>query len=270
VNRIFLLLVLIFIRINSYGQEFENPNIPPSKIFYNFGKNLLYSITYNYGLNFALSGLETYGMIRGGLDWKYYQLVYGNRALANYGMAANITGYSVPVVLPIIVYVFGRQKEDTKLQVLGAALGQTTIIATGMNMVLKGITNRRQAGIYDLDPQTTDYSDDFSFDFFTRGVIDGWPSGHTMNAVAAAATISEIYKDTTWVKIVAYSYATILSLGMTVCDHWVSDIIAGWLLGYAIGKTVGRSFNRLLGNSTKENTIELVVSPKLIGVKLVL
>jgi hypothetical protein len=263
---IFLFIFLFGNNMNVFGQCSEYSIIPLSSIFHNFGRNLLNSITFNDGLNFISSGLETYTMIKSGLDWKYYQMVYGNRALANYGITVNTIGYATPAIFPIVAYSYGRINKNEKLQILGCALAQTSIMATGMNILLKGLTSRRQAGIYDLDPQTTDYSDDFQLAFFFRGVVDGWPSGHTMNIVAAAATVSEIYKDNTRVKIVAYTCAAITSIGMTFCDHWVSDVIAGWLIGYAIGKTVGRSFGNV--NKKNDQRITLNVWVNYVGINI--
>jgi presenilin-like A22 family membrane protease len=87
-----------------------------------------------------------------------------------------------------------------------------------------------------------------------------------MNAVAAAVTLSEIYHDELWVKVAAYSYAVVLSYGMTFCDHWVSDVLAGWLLGYGIGKTIGASFSPL--TSPKESALSLDIRPNYVGVKV--
>jgi hypothetical protein len=33
-------------------------------------------------------------------------------------------------------------------------------------------------------------------------------------------------------------------------SHWSSEVVSGALMGYAIGKSVGNSFNRLLGNKS--------------------
>jgi membrane-associated phospholipid phosphatase len=238
-------------------------------IFYHIGWNLLGSVTCNYGLNYAAAGGVTWGFAAGGLDWGWYKTVYGSQGLAAYGMTANVIGYGMPAALPLINYGAGLITHDRKLQTLGLALAQSTLLSTSANVLLKAITGRRQAGVYDLDLEQRDYSADFSFGFFNRGFIDGWPSGHAMNAVAAALTITEIYNDNIWLKIGAYTYAAALGLGMTFCDHWASDVIAGALIGYAIGKTVGSSFSRLVNNAPNEN-ISLYILPNTVGIRLTL
>jgi hypothetical protein len=40
-----------------------------------------------------------------------------------------------------------------------------------------------------------------------------------------------------------------MTIGMTMCDHWLSDVLSGVLMGYAIGKVVGKNFSRMLSSS---------------------
>jgi membrane-associated phospholipid phosphatase len=247
--------------------------VPIFSMFHEIGWNLLHALSYNYGLNFIVAGAGTYGMVASGLDWGWYTVVYGNEPLIYVGNAVNTIGYGIPFAAPVAAYVVGRFTDNRKLQVLGAALAQSAILATGTQIFLKVWTGRRQAGVGDRDPQTSDYSGDFAFGFFTRGfrdtLIDGWPSGHTANAVSAAVIVSEIYDDQIWIKIAAYTYAAAIGIGMTLADHWVSDIFAGALIGYAIGKTVSRSFKQLLNPKPEtESAISFYCTPNTIGVLL--
>jgi len=104
--------------------------------------------------------------------------------------------------------------------------------------------------------------------FFKRGIIDGWPSGHTANAVASAIVISEIYDDVLWIRVSAFLYAGAVSIGTTFYDHWASDVVAGWILGYGIGKTVGRSFKKM--KTPEEQKVSLDVSANYVGIKIVM
>jgi membrane-associated phospholipid phosphatase len=57
-----------------------------------------------------------------------------------------------------------------------------------------------------------------------------------------------------WLKICVYSYAALIGFGVTLDVHWVSEAVAGALIGYAAGKTAGKSFRQLLqGNENKDN-----------------
>ncbi|MDR0598573.1 MAG: phosphatase PAP2 family protein [Treponema sp.] len=216
-------------------------NIPFSRAFRGLGKNFIGCLTLNHGIFFLLSGCITYGFIRGGLDWLWYQMAYGNRTLARLGMASNLVGYCVPALFPALSYAAGIAAKKKKWQTLGIAITQAALIACVVKPVLSALTGRKQAGIYDLDPSPSDYSGDFSFGFLNRGFIDGWPSGHTMHAMAAMVILSEL-SEKKRVAIPAYLYAAAMIAGMAFCDHWVSDNIAGAMMGYAIGKTVAKSF----------------------------
>ena len=161
---------------------------------------------------------------------------------------------------------------NQKLQVTGVALGQSLILSIAYSSVLKGITGRISPGIADvLDHEksynTADYSNKFDWGFGKRGFIAGWPSGHTMNAFAAAAALSEIYYDNILVKAVSYGYAVFIGLGVSWCVHWSSEVFAGALIGYAIGKTTGRSFSKLI-NGKQDDNVSLYVAPNMIGVKI--
>jgi membrane-associated phospholipid phosphatase len=272
---LFLILLLSLLPWTLSAQK-SSPDeiIPLSKVFYNFGGNLLHSVTYNYGLNFAVAALGTYALVETGFDWKYNRLAHNNPTLAYMGFPSLYIGYVVPVIMPIVFYTVGRFKIDTKLQVTGLALTQSLILSLGLTSIMKGITGRISPGIIDVldhtgNDQTSDYSGDFAWGFGKRGFIAGWPSGHTTNAFAAAAVISEIYNDNMGIKFLSYTYAAFIGLGVSLCVHWSSEVFAGAIIGYTIGKTVGRSFNKLISKDQDEG-LSFVVTPNFVGINLLL
>ena len=270
---IVLLLALIFTLSPRANAEETNTGIMPvSKLFHGIGKNAFDSLLFNSGLNFIVATMGTYVMIDSGFDWHYNRFSYNNQALIYSGYPALFIGYIMPFALPAGFYILGRNKMDQKLQAAGLALGQSLILSIAYASVLKSITGRISPGIADiLDHKKSynmeDYSNEFEWGFGKRGFIAGWPSGHTMNAFAAAAVLSEIYYDSALVKIASYSYAVFIGLGVSWCVHWPSEVLAGALIGYAIGKTVGTSFSRLLNNK-QNDSIALHVTPNLICVRI--
>ncbi|MDR3049863.1 MAG: phosphatase PAP2 family protein [Elusimicrobiota bacterium] len=234
------------------AKEKRDDIVPLSMVFYQFGHNTLGSFTYNYGLNYAVAAIGTYGFIESGIDWQWNRLAYNNRGLEYAGYPSGAIGMLVPLTVPIYIYVSGRNKKDTRLQTLGLAVAQAEILALGIHSAMKAVTGRRAPGIIDRDPQQTDYSDDFKWGLFERGIGWGWPSGHTSNAVAAATVIAEFYKDNFKIKAAAYGYAAFIGIGMSFGGHWLSDVFAGALVGYAIGKTVSKSFLEQYEGKTEE------------------
>jgi len=102
------------------------------------------------------------------------------------------------------------------------------------------------------------------FNWFDLDAVGGWPSGHTANAFTAAATIAQIYHDNTLLKVAVYTYASLIGLGMSVYDHWASDVFSGALIGFAIGTTVGKSYRNFVDE--KESKLTFYVTPNSLGI----
>jgi membrane-associated phospholipid phosphatase len=269
------IICLIFLSVfcfNLYAEKEETKNntIPPYPlVFHNMGWNLLDTVTYNYGINFIGAGLGTWAFIETGIDWKWRNTAYDNTWLSNCGRPGLYIGYIVPALTPLITYITGRSINNEKLQITALALTQSLMLTLAIQTPLKMITGRAIPGIVnEADHSRNHRTDDFSneFNWFNNNFIAGWPSGHTANAFAAAATISEIYKDNLWLKIGVYSYAVLIGFGLTVNVHWTSDALAGALIGYAVGKTVGKSFSKLLENNVSDNQVSFYFTQNTIGV----
>jgi membrane-associated phospholipid phosphatase len=170
----------------------------------------------------------------------------------------------------LTLYLTGRISQNAKFQITSMALTQSLMLTLGIQTVLKITTGRALPGLVNqLDQRRSARVDNFCHEFhwFNMNPIAGWPSGHTANAFAAAATIAEIYKDNTLLKIAAYSYATLIGVGISLTVHWASDVLAGALIGFAIGKTVGRSFSHLLAAEPGENKLSFYITPDAVGVR---
>jgi membrane-associated phospholipid phosphatase len=227
----------------------DTKKVPLSLVFHDMGWNALHSVTHNYGLNFIGAGAGTWAFIESGLDWRWNRLAYHNAELAASGMPALYIGYAVPAITPLAFFFTGRAIQNDRLQITALALTQTLALTLGIQSVIKISTGRGLPGIVtELDHRRSNRTDDFSkeFDWFNMDFIGGWPSGHTANAFAAAATIAELYRGHTWLQAGVWTYAALIGLGVSVNVHWASDVWAGALIGLAIGKTVGKSFRRIL------------------------
>jgi membrane-associated phospholipid phosphatase len=142
-------------------------------------------------------------------------------------------------------------------------LGQAALISVGIASGYKAVTGRRPPDDYYAGGK--DFSNDFKFGFLRRGAYDGWPSSHTANAFAMATTLTELYPENTFLKIASLTYASLIGLGVSTNIHWFSDAVAGALIGYGVGKTVGSDFNALNGGREKKQTLRLQVSGNRIG-----
>lgn len=86
-------------------------------------------------------------------------------------------------------------------------------------------------------------------DFYPFQNLTGlWPSGHTATAFAAASALTSYYRrDESFHKIALVTYTASALMGLAMINgnfHWASDVVAGFLIGHAIGWTVGADFRK--------------------------
>jgi membrane-associated phospholipid phosphatase len=66
-----------------------------------------------------------------------------------------------------------------------------------------------------------------------------FPSGHSINTFALASIFAHEYQHKTWVKVVAYTYATTVALARLAANrHFPGDTLAGGAMGWFIGDYV--------------------------------
>jgi membrane-associated phospholipid phosphatase len=238
-----LCIALLLFAMSLYGGNTDDSALPTS-IFHNFGHNILGSFSRNYGLNFIGAGVGTWAMIETGADWGWRNVMAKSPWLTQTGMPMLVIGTLVPVLTPLTFSIVGSISDNRRLQSTAAALTQALILTIGIQSPLKAITGREPPGLF--TPERYEGRGDFSgkFNWFNMDFVRGWPSGHTANAFAAAAVISEMYSDKLLLKIGVYLYAALMGISVGASVHWASEVFAGALIGYAIGKTVARSYNR--------------------------
>jgi membrane-associated phospholipid phosphatase len=125
-------------------------------------------------------------------------------------------------------YLAGRfLKDDRARAVAEDGLASSLIAAGVITPILKATVGRRR-------PSQTGLT-------FARG--DGgvsFPSGHTTQAFAVASVVAAHY-DSLWIKAGAYAVAGLVGLSrMEENAHYASDVLAGALIGIAVGNAVVR------------------------------
>jgi membrane-associated PAP2 superfamily phosphatase len=260
-RKIFVILFFLFTLLKAETEETTEitevaENVPLYYAFDGILSNSGKTIIHNYGLNSALMVTGTYALIQTETDWKWNRFAYRHKPLTEFGMYAYYIGFALPIAAPLSLYGIGFGLEDNKLQTAAIATTQASMISAFFTTSIKAFTGRKHSDVWDGGKE--DYSGDFAFGFMKRGAFAGWPSGHASSAWAMAATLTEFYNNTA-LAAGLYGYAFYISASASVSFHWLSDIGAGALLGYTIGKTVGRHFNKK--EYGKENQFSLVVLP---------
>lgn len=175
-----------------------------------------------------------------GTDWEFYEMTRLD-ALYPLIMLAGIGGFFVPIVLPFVLYEAGKRKKNKREIELAIMIFKASLIAWIIVAIYKVFTGR-------IEPEflTTynhiDNSHQFQFGFLRYGIFWGWPSHHAAVA-SAAATVLYFAGKSKALKVSALIWASVVSLGAAVGFHWLSDVVAGVLVGYAVGASVSKKPN---------------------------
>lgn len=192
----------------------------------------------------------TFLIIKSGLDTQVHNDFARNTFVGKYSSPGVVFGALVPVLLGGGLLGSGLTGGSSQLVSAGSAVLQASLLAVCYSSALKALTGRPHPGdhhelvIYDDNTA----SETFRFGFLRGGAFWGWPSGHMLANTAAVASLLTFYKDKTWLDIaggayLGYLFLSVISHGRSSM-HWFSDAVAGTLMGYAIGSTVGRDFRR--------------------------
>ena len=163
-----------------------------------------------------------------------------NPNAVKYGHQITKGGESFPLVLSG-AFVAGGLIGNNKKAIRTGVLAATALVHSGIVVtVLKDIAGRER-------PLSEARNGDFEFipASIKESNHNSFPSGHTISAFSVATVIATQYKDTKWVPILSYAFATGVALSrITEQKHWPSDVLTGGLLGYAIGRLVIAEHNK--------------------------
>jgi membrane-associated phospholipid phosphatase len=123
-------------------------------------------------------------------------------------------------------YFIGREKKNDRARETGILSAEALVDSLIVGGTLKVVTRRGRP----LEGAERS-------EFFDGG--SSFPSGHSIQAWAAATIIANEYRHRRAVQIAAYATASAVSIArFTEHKHYLSDVLAGSALGYGIGKYV--------------------------------
>lgn len=199
------------------------------------GKNLLLHVA---------AILVTYFFATEGLDWGFYLWTGQFPALLQFSFTAAVVGIMFPVLIPICLFVYGAVVRNVSLRHVSLVLMQAVIIALIVSSGYKAVTGRMPPEYIVSFTKTsdhtlsTDMSRSWNFGFMKHGVFDGWPSGHTTSAFAMAIAAILVSPRRKWLHVLLILYGLYIGLGVGITIHWISDALAGALIGIAVGRAV--------------------------------
>ncbi|MDD5065545.1 MAG: phosphatase PAP2 family protein [bacterium] len=191
--------------------------------------------------------LSTVILVETDTDYKVH--AYFNRTRDSHALAdpAAYIGYLTPLVLGSSIYLYGNIGDHSKEIAAGSAMLQASLVGLVYDWTLKAFTGRVAP-----DPDTYDdmrsASHKFRFGFLRGGVHWGWPSGHLMVNTAAMTSLAYFYHENTLIKVLCITYLGYMFYGVNAHEggtmHWFSDTVAGTLMGFAIGSSIGKNFRQ--------------------------
>jgi len=233
---------------------------PPTP-FDELGDGLAQAFTGSSLLFYGAAVVSTGAMAFGGLDHAIRTGVQRNLGLPAYADGSLYAGYILPLAIAPTVYIVGLATHDRAL----AGAGSAALQALAVTAITTGILKLAAGRVYPLaggDPRSPnrlehpEYAREFHpFQRLDLPWLPSWPSGHTSAFISVAAALTAYYPGRIWIPLVGYPVALAIGFGMIDGDrHWASDVVAGALIGHAIGYSIGKAFRaRVLGGPTKES-----------------
>lgn len=191
-----------------------------------------------------------------GADHEIHHELYRHVENTAWNETANIAGYVVPLVTAPTIWMAGLASGNRTLTGAGSAAIQAFVVTLATTAALK-VAVGRPFPLLDGELDHPDHARTFSP---LRNGVGAWPSGHTSGTIAIAAALTAYAPDQRWIPLVGYPLA--LGIGVGMMDrgsHWASDLVAGALIGHAIGYSIGRNFrHRVRGKRSVPDTFEVV------------
>ena len=195
-----------------------------------------------WGKNFFLhvaAMVSTYVLVVSGFDWYYFTHTQEIPLLNVVLFPAIVLGGVLPILIPPLLYVFGKIRKNAKVTIIGVALTQSVLMGSFISSLYKAFTGRIQPDILNT---TLDISQSFQFGFLSHGIFWGWPSSHTTIAFAMAITLVRLFPKRPGLQYSVLLYACYIGIGISTSIHWFSEFVAGACVGVAIGASVGTYF----------------------------
>lgn len=178
----------------------------------------------------VIAALATALLVLSGADWSYF---LETRPIAHAGLPAAILGFFVPILVPVALYIVGEFRGEPRLLRAGVATAQAAAAGLLISSFYKIFTGRMQPEFYTFT-SAHDISRDFQFGLFRHGVFWGWPSSHVTVAFASAIALAILLRRSRAVRYGAALYLIYVAIGVSVSIHWLSDAIAGALIGTTV------------------------------------
>ena len=235
-------------------------------LFGNFGNNILDSFRGNNIYLHLTAVAATALIVDQGGDYEVEHYFNQHSEYGPWARPVVFTGEYLPFIAGGSLLAYAKIKNDR--EVLGASFAvlQASLIEILYNSALKAVTGRPNPDwrhVSDMDS----LSRTFRFGFLRGGVFWGWPSGHTAATMAVVSALTSYYPDKTWLKVVGFGLVVYTMFGVSANNrggmHWLSDAVAGTLMSYAVGSTVGKYYRNVYSGPVQSSSLQPSGSPSM-------
>jgi membrane-associated phospholipid phosphatase len=214
-------------------------------LFGNLGNNFLDSFRGN-NIYLHLTAIAATALcVEGEVDYNVEHYLNQHSEFGSWAHPVVSTGTFLPFIAGGSLFVYAKTKNDNETLGASFAVLQASLIEFLYNSTLKAVTGRPNPDwrhVSDMDS----LSRTFRFGFLRGGVFWGWPSGHTASTMAVVSALTSYYPDKVWLKVAGFGLVAYTMFGVSANNrggmHWFSDAVAGALMSYAVGSTVGKYY----------------------------
>ena len=187
----------------------------------------------------------TFILVKTGMDWMYLVYVFGAVSPVLLSVA-DITGFLLPAILPLALFLVFRVTSKKLYRVYFEASLYAVLLGFTISTIIKVFTGRTSPPHYhhgEMQP-LIDNSNAFHFGFLQEQIMGGWPSSHATIAFAFAVTFAILLPPRWYIRTALFSFALFIAVGVSFGYHWLSESVAGALLGVTIGLVVGKYYKK--------------------------
>ncbi len=246
-------LLLTLSTQNFSSHEESSAGADNFNLFGNFGGNILESFKGKNAYLHLAAVASTYLLVNADVDYHVESFFNQHEKYGKWTHPIVYSGEFMPLAAGAGLFAYAEIKNDKHTLGASFAVFQASLIELMYNSTLKAITGRPNPDWRD-NTDTDSLSKTFRFGFLRGGLYWGWPSGHTAATMAVVSALTNYYPDKTWLKIAGYGLVAYTMLGVCSVNrggmHWFSDAVAGALMSYAVGSTVGKYYRGLYSSST--------------------
>lgn len=154
-------------------------------------------------------------------------------------------GGSYEVITLAGVAAAGFISKNPKLKTTTALATQAYLTSAVWMTLFKTLSGRSRPATFNPNDPLNKSTFHGPFHPSLYGANSSFPSGHATLAFAAARVYAVEYKSIPIVPVISYGVATLVSFSrITENRHWLSDIVAGALLGWACGTQTVNNYHR--------------------------